>query len=65
MFSAGYQPVTINSRIETEEVLGPLPDDWEVGEFFYRDALNPLSFYNVFPSVPKKLFGALEKESCL
>ena len=28
-----YTPVAINSRIETEEVLGPLPEMWEVAEW--------------------------------
>ncbi|KAI8854916.1 hypothetical protein BC829DRAFT_105088 [Chytridium lagenaria] len=29
MAAADYTPVAINSRIETEEVLGSLPDNWE------------------------------------
>lgn len=28
-----YVPVAINSRIETEEVLGPLPDNWEKSRY--------------------------------
>lgn len=38
-----YVPVAINSRIETEEVLGPLPDNWEkapwgkTGRYFFVD----------------------------
>ncbi|KAJ3391018.1 Membrane-associated guanylate kinase, WW and PDZ domain-containing protein 3 [Lobulomyces angularis] len=38
-----YTPIAINSRIETEEVLGPLPDNWEkspwgkTGRYFFVD----------------------------
>jgi len=28
-----YEPVAINSRIETDEVLGPLPEEWEKTSF--------------------------------
>jgi hypothetical protein len=41
--SEGYVPVAINGRIETEEVLGPLPSNWEKAQwgntnrYFYVD----------------------------
>ena len=28
----GWTPVALNSKVETDDVLGPLPDGWEKGE---------------------------------
>lgn len=28
-----FKPISINKRIETDELLGPLPDNWEMSKY--------------------------------